>query len=284
MALGYSPTVRRRRLAAELRRLREFSGKKLDEVAEYLDCRHPKISRIENGRGAVSPGDVRLLLDFYGVTGAEADRLVQLARDSGKKSWWHGYGDVLTGWLATYVGLEAEAAECRTYEGEVVNGLLQTRDYATAVTAATTHAVTVDEVDRRVELRLERQRRLHDEQPLELRVVHSEAALLRPVGGRTVMVEQLRYLALVAELPNVTVHMLPISAGAHPAMLGPFTILTFPEASDRDVVYLETQVGGLYLEKAEEIADYSRVFDHLCRKAVDPRGTIELIHKITKEL
>ncbi|GAA3432586.1 helix-turn-helix domain-containing protein [Kutzneria kofuensis] len=284
MALDYSPTVRRRRLAAELRRLREISGLKLEDVAAYLDCRHPKISRIEKGRGAVSVGDVRLMLDFYGVTGVEADRLIQLARDSGKKSWWHSYSDVLPDWLATYVGLEAEAAECRTYEGEVVNGLLQTQEYATAVTLATVDAPSVEEVDRRVELRLKRQRRLHDEQPLELHVVHSEAALRRPVGGRAVMGAQLRHLAQLAELPNVTLRVLPISAGAHPAMLGPFVMLRFPEASDRDVVYLETQVGGLYLEKSEEIADYSRVFDHLCRKAVDPRGTIQLIHRIAEEL
>jgi transcriptional regulator with XRE-family HTH domain len=280
----YSPTVRRRRLDAELRRYREMSGKKIEEVAGYLGCRHPKISRIENGHGTISPGDVRLMLDFYGVHGPEVDRLIRLAKESRVKGWWHGYGDVLPEWLATYVGLEAEAAANHVYEGEVVTGLLQTRDYARAVTLATVTGMSADGVDRQVTLRMQRQDRLHDEHPVELWAVHSEAALRRPVGGAAVMRNQLRHLMELAELPHINVQVLPISVGEHPAMAGPFTILKFREETDPDVVYLDTQVGGLYLEKDNEITDYTHVFNQLRRLATAPEGTIGFIHEIVKAM
>jgi transcriptional regulator with XRE-family HTH domain len=279
----YSPTVRRRRLDAELRRYREMSGKKIEEVAEYLGCRHPKISRIENGHGTIRPGDVRLMLDFYGVHGPEAERLVRLAKESRVKGWWHGYGDVLPEWLATYVGLEAEASASHVYEGEVVTGLLQTRDYARAVTQATVTGMSADSVDRRVTLRMKRQDRLHDEQPLELWAVHSEAALRRPVGGDAIMRSQLCHLMELAELPHINMQVLPISVGEHPAMSGPFTILNFREEADPDVVYLDTQVGGLYLEKDNEVTDYTRIFDQLRMQATNPADTIGFIHQIVKE-
>jgi transcriptional regulator with XRE-family HTH domain len=280
----YSPTVRRRRLDAELRRHREMSGKKIDEVAEYLGCRHPKISRIENGHGTIRPGDVRLMLDFYGVHGPEAERLIRLAKESRVKGWWHGYGDVLPEWLATYVGLEAEASASHVYEGEVITGLLQTCDYARAVTLATVTGMSADGVDRRVTLRMKRQDRLHDERPVELWAVHSEAALRRPVGGNAVMRKQLCHLMELAELPHINVQVLPISVGEHPAMAGPFTILKFREEADPDVVYLDTPVGGLYLEKDNEITDYIRIFDQLRRLATDPEVTIGFINEIVKEL
>jgi transcriptional regulator with XRE-family HTH domain len=280
----YSPTVRRRRLDAELRRHRELAGKRIEDVAEYLGCRHPKISRIENGHGTVSPGDVRLMLDFYGVHGPEADRLVRLARESRMKGWWHVYSDVLPEWLATYVGLEAEASASHTYESEVVSGLLQTEDYARAVTLATVEGTSADQIDRRVTLRMKRQERLHDARPVELWAVHSEAALRCPVGGNAVMRKQLHHIIQLAELPHVKVQVLPISAGAHPAMAGPFNILKFHEEADPDVVYFETRVGGLYLEKDDEVRDYVRVFSRLRRLAVCPRDTIEFIYRIGREL
>ncbi|MBP2323458.1 transcriptional regulator with XRE-family HTH domain [Kibdelosporangium banguiense] len=284
MTSDYSPTVRRRRLDAELRRHREMSGRKIEEVAEYLGCRHPKISRIENGHGTIRPGDVRLMLDFYGVHGPEAERLIRLARESRVKGWWHGYGDVLPEWLATYVGLEAEASASHVYEGEVVTGLLQTRDYARAVTLATVIGMSEDGADRRVTLRMKRQDRLFDDRPVELWAVHSEAALRRPVGGDAVMRKQLHHLMELAELPHINVQVLPVSVGEHPGMAGPFTILKFREETDPDVVYLDTQVGGLYLEKDNEITDYTRIFDQLRRLAMDPEVTVGFIHKIVKEL
>jgi transcriptional regulator with XRE-family HTH domain len=280
----YSPTVQRRRLDAELRRYREMSGKKIEEVAEYLGCRHPKISRIENGHGTIRPGDVRLMLDFYGVHGPQADRLLRLARESRVKGWWHGYGDVLPEWLATYVGLEAEASASHVYEGEVVTGLLQTRDYARAVTLATVTGMSADGVDRRVALRMQRQDRLHDKRPVELWAVHSEGALRRPVGGNAVMRNQLRHLMELAELPHINVQVLPISVGEHPAMVGPFTILKFREQTDPDVVYLDTPAGGLYLKKDNETTDYTHVFNQLRRLATDPEDTIGFIHEIVKEM
>ncbi|WP_340684115.1 helix-turn-helix transcriptional regulator [Amycolatopsis coloradensis] len=284
MAADYSPTVRRRRLDSELRRHREKAGKKIGEVAEYLGCRHSKISRIENGHGSISPGDVRLMLDLYGVQGVEADRLVQAARESRVRGWWHSYGDVLPGWLATYVGLEAEAATSRTYEGEVITGLLQTKEYARAVTAATVVPRTEDQVDRQVMLRMKRQERLHSSRPISLWAVHSEAALRRPVGGRPVMRDQLTHLLEISELPHVNVQVLPIAAGEHPAMVGPFTVLEFHEESDPDVVYVETPVGGLYMERESEIAGYTCVFGRLREMALSPEQTTSFVGKIIKEL
>ncbi|HEY8372648.1 MAG TPA: helix-turn-helix transcriptional regulator [Pseudonocardiaceae bacterium] len=282
--MATSPTVRRRRLAAELRRLREQAGMTVQQVADQMGCTHPKISRIENGHRPAALGDVHMMLSLYGVTGPEFDRLMALARDSRKKGWWHSYLDILSEWYATYVGLEAEAKRVRTYEAEVMPGLLQTEDYARAITRAMLVTASDHEVQRRVELRMQRQQRLVDDDPIEVWAVVSEAVLRRPVGGHEVMRRQLEHLAKLAERPNVTVQVLPFAAGAHPAMAGPFVILEFPEPMDPDVVYLETQVGGLYLEESSEIDSYRRIMEHLCATATDPAATVSTIRQIAKEL
>lgn len=275
-----SPTIRRRRLGAELRRRRESAGVTIDGVAERLECSASKISRIETGHTTATPRDVRDMLGIYGVVGAECEELVQIAREARQKGWWHPYSTVLTG---AYVGLEAAAGSVRAYEQQVVPGLLQTEEYAKAMIRAARPDITADEVDRRVRVRLGRQSLLIQDDPIDLWVVLDEAVVSRPVGGDAVMRAQLQRLVDAADLPNVTLQILPFEAGAHAGMDGTFTILDFPEPNDPDVVYAENATGGLFLEKGDELRKYAFIFDHIRAAALRPEESVALIAKLTKE-
>jgi hypothetical protein len=275
-----SPTIRRRRLGAELRRRREAARVTIEAVADRLECSASKISRIETGYTSATPRDVRALLEIYGVAGAECDELVQIAREARQKGWWHPYSTVLTG---AYVGLEAAAASVRAYEQQVVPGLLQTEDYARAMIRAARPDITLDEVERRVRVRLGRQSLLTQDDPIDLWVVLDEAVVSRPVGGDAVMRAQLERLVSAAELRNVTLQVLPFDAGAHAGMDGTFTILDFPEPRDPAVVYAENATGGLFLEKADELHKYTFIFDHIRAAALRPEESVALIAKLTKE-
>ncbi|GAB2731732.1 helix-turn-helix transcriptional regulator [Salinifilum aidingensis] len=279
-----SPTVRRRRLAAELRRLRGRAEVTQNQAAAHLGCTQAKIGRFETAKRSPSVGDVSGLLDFYGVRGDEREQLVNLARDARKRGWWHSYNDVLPEWYETYVGLEAEASSIHTYEAEAIPGLLQTREYAHAITQATLIRADEAEIARRVELRMQRQARVHGDNPLELWTVIGETALRRSVGGSTVLRRQLEYVLKLGELPNVTVQVMPLEAGAHPAQAGPFVILRYSNHIDPDVVYLETQVGGLYLEREAELSNYMMMMEHLRAHAMSPQGSVQLIHERIEEL
>lgn len=275
-----SPTIRRRRLGAELRRRREGAGMTIDGVAERLECSASKISRIETGHTAATPRDVRDMLGIYRVVGAECEELVQIAREARQKGWWHPYSTVLTG---AYVGLEAAARSIRAYEQQVVPGLLQTEEYAKAMIRAARPDITADEVERRVRVRLGRQSLLAQDGPIDLWVVLDEAVVSRPVGGDAVMRAQLEGLVGAAELPHVTLQVLPFEAGAHAGMDGTFSILDFPSPSDPDVVYAENATGGLFLEKSDELRKYIHIFDHIRAAALRPEDSVALIAKLTKE-
>ncbi|MDG4762985.1 helix-turn-helix transcriptional regulator [Solwaraspora sp. WMMD406] len=275
-----SPTVRRRRLGAELRRRRETAGVTIDTVAARLECSASKVSRIETGHTTATPRDVRDMLEIYGVTGPESEELVQIAREARQKGWWHPYSTVLTG---AYVGFEAAARSVRAYEQQVVPGLLQTKDYANAMIRAARPDITAEEVDHRVHVRLKRQSLLTQDDPIDLWVVLDEAVLSRPVGGDVVMRAQLDYLVEAADLPNVTVQVLPFEAGGHAGMDGTFAILDFPDESDPDVVYAENATGGLFLEKAEELRKYIFIFDHIRAAALRPEESVAVIEKRAKE-
>ncbi|MEH1124661.1 helix-turn-helix domain-containing protein [Micromonospora sp. CPCC 206061] len=275
-----SPTIRRRRLGAELRRRREAAGVTIETVAERLECSASKISRIETGHTSATPRDVRDMLGIYGVSLDESDELVQIAREARQKGWWHPYSTVLTG---AYVGLEQAANSVRAYEQQVVPGLLQTEEYAKAMIRAARPDITADEVERRVRVRLNRQSLLTQDDPIDLWVVLDEAVLSRPVGGDAVMRAQLSRLVEAAELPNVTLQVLPFEAGAHAGMDGTFAILDFPEAGDPDVVYAENATGGLFLEKSEELRKYVFIFDHIRAAALRPEESAAVIAKLAKE-
>lgn len=275
-----SPTIRRRRLGAELRRRREAAGITIEAVADRLECSASKISRIETGYTIATPRDVHDLLGIYGVVGVECDELVQIAREARQKGWWHPYSTVLTG---AYVGLEAAAASVRAYEQQVVPGLLQTEDYAQAMIRAARPDITSEEVERRVRVRLGRQSLLTQDDPIDLWVVLDEAVMSRPVGGDAVMRAQLERLVAAADLPNVTLQLLPFATGAHAGMDGTFAILDFPEPRDPDVVYAENATGGLFLEKADELRKYIFIFDHIRAAALRPEESVALIAKLAKE-
>ncbi len=266
-----SPTVRRRRIARELRQLRERAGMTLDVAARQLDMSKSNLSRIENAQIGIKPRDVRAALALYQVTGNDAEALIEIARGAQQRGWWQHYSDVLPEWFEFYVGLEAEASTLRTYEAEAVPGLLQTEAYAREVYRLTAGE---EDVDRKVAARLRRQDVLRSDDPVELSVVLNEAVLLRPVGGRPVMAGQLAHLETAAQLPNVTVQVLPFEAGGHPAMNSPYVILTFADAADAAVVYLENLTTGLALEEAGQVRSYSLVHERLSRLALDPAASL----------
>jgi transcriptional regulator with XRE-family HTH domain len=275
-----SPTIRRRRLGTELRRLREEAHVTIDVVADRLGCSPSKVSRIETGHTSATPRDVKDMLDVYGIAGLESDELVQIAREARQKGWWHPYSTVLVG---AYVGLEAAARSIRAYEQQVIPGLLQSEDYAVAMIRTARLSDTPLEIDRRVHVRMARQSLLIQDEPIELWVVLDEAVLSRPVGGDAVMRDQLMRLIEATELPNVTLQVLPFAAGAHAAMDGTFAILDFPEAEDPDVVYAENATGGLFLEKAEELKKYSSIFDTIRAAALTPEESAVMIARLIEE-
>jgi transcriptional regulator with XRE-family HTH domain len=277
MAATPSPTVRRKRLGIELRRLREQASFTCEDVGRRLECSGTRISRIETGRINVRPGDVREMLEIYGVAGTEADSLVQLAREARRKGWWHTYGRVLPTWFEAFVGLESEAVRLRDFQPLVMPGLLQTEEYARAVLLAAPNAGSTEDIERQVALRMDRQAILAQPSPPDLWVVLSESVLRADVGGPAVMRAQLRHLLEMANRPNITLQVLPFSNAAHVDPISPFTILEFPETADPTVVYLEHLTGCLFLETLDEIRRYTVVFDHLRAEALGIGQSAELI-------
>ncbi|MEU7556979.1 helix-turn-helix transcriptional regulator [Streptomyces eurythermus] len=262
MASNVNPTVRRRRLGQELRRLRELKGMTAEEVAERLLVSQSKISRLENGRRSISQRDVRDLCGVYEVEDKRiVDSLMEMARDSRQQGWWHTFGDIP---YSVYIGLETDAESLRVYEPQIVTGLLQTRPYAEALVRGALPETSADEIEKRVEVRMRRQERITTERnPLRLWVVLDEAALHRVVGSRLVMREQLEHLIELSELPHVTVQVLPFEVGAHPGINGQYAILEFADAADSSVVYLEGVTSDLYLEKAQDVQKYAVMYEHL---------------------
>lgn len=281
MASSVNPTVRRRRLGQELRRLRELKGMTAEEVAERLLVSQSKISRLENGRRSISQRDVRDLCGVYEVEDHRiVDSLMQMAKDSRQQGWWHAFGDIP---YSVYIGLETDAASLRVYESLIVPGLLQTREYAQAVIEGMWPEATSSEIDKRIQIRLKRQDRLTDPvNPLRFWAVIDEALLRRIVGNRQVMADQLKHLAKLSEEPHVTLQVLPYDVGAHPGMYGKFAILEFQEAMDASVVYLEGVTSDLYLEKANDVQSYAMMYEHLRAKALSGEQSREFIHKVAE--
>jgi predicted XRE-type DNA-binding protein len=280
VAANINPTVRRRRLGAELRRLRLASGLKSTEVAERLMVSQPKISHLENGNRAISARDVRDLCAIYRVTDQQViDSLMQMARESGQQGWWHAYGDIPQ---SVYIALETDAASLHAYEPMVIPALLQTPAYAHAVIKETIPLLTAEQADMRLKVRLRRQHRIYDPaRPLHLWVVLDESALRRAVGGPDVMREQLEHLNALGTEPHITVQVLPHTAGAHPGLTGQFSVLELAENPDA-VVYLERFTSDLYLEKPSDVQHYSVMFDHLQALALSPDNSRDFITNVTK--
>ncbi|MFB6807755.1 helix-turn-helix domain-containing protein [Streptomyces sp. NPDC056387] len=268
MSANGSPTVRRRRLGAELRSLRRAAGMTSMQVAKHLLVSQPKISLIETGRRPINPRDVRDLCRLYGVSEpGVVDSLMRMAKESARQGWWVACGDVPYG---VYIGLETEAAAIHSYEPLVVPGLLQTRAYAAAIIAESIPCPPVEQAAVRLDVRLRRQHRAHHPaRPLRLWTVLDESVLHRIIGNREVMREQLEHLNALGAQPHITVQVLPHSAGAHPGVTGQFSTLTFPD-SDAGVVYLERFTGDLYVEKNADRRIYHIMYDHLQAQALNP--------------
>jgi transcriptional regulator with XRE-family HTH domain len=262
------PTVLRLALGAQLRRLREAGNLTTGEAAEAIRATHSKISRLERGRSAARQRDVADLLTLYGVTDeVERERLLMLTRQSAAPGWWQQYSDILPRWLELYIGLERAASVIRTYEVQFVHGLMQTEDYARAVILIANSRASAAEIDRRVSVRMRRQRLLSAPDAPELWAVLDEAALRRaPCGGKA-MRAQLDHLLQLTELPNVTLQIVPFHVGPHAAAGGPFTILRFSEPDVPDVVYLEQLNSAVYLDQPDDVLDYMTVMNHLVVQA-----------------
>jgi transcriptional regulator with XRE-family HTH domain len=277
-----SPTVRRRELAARLRELRVAAGLTIDEVASRLMVSATKISRLETAARPASLRDVKDLSDIYQVADEERDRLMTLARDSRRRSWWQQYE--LPDTLATYVGLEDAAVSIHQYLTSVVPPLLQTEEYAHAVTSGTTLDISAEQVEQRVRARLTRQTLLTSDRPPELWAIVDELALHRVVGGPAVMLGQLEALLERDQLANVTLQVIPLEAGAHPGMDSAFTVLHLEESAVSDVVYVEGLVGRFYLQSPGDLLRYRRAFDQLRAIAMSPRDSRQRVAAIASGL
>jgi len=286
MPVRPSPTVRGRRLRYELRQFRERRGLTIEQVSELSegDWNASTISRWETGDRRIRPSDLRLLLDIYDVRGEQREVLLTLARQARERGWWRSYSDAVPEWFQVYLGLEAEAASIHEYGSELVPGILQTADYYRAFMHAAPAAGDEETIERKAAVRLTRQERLTNDDPPDYWAVLNEAVIRRVVGGAAPMRAQLLHIAEMADRPNVSVQVLPFRTGAHAAMDGSFTVLGFREATDPDVVYLESQAGSLYLEKAPEVERYAAVFSYLITKALDPDESRALIARAAAEM
>lgn len=270
--------VRRMLLGSQLRRLRESRGITREAAGYSIRASESKISRMELGRVSFKTRDVEDLLTLYGITDeAERTSLLSLAKEANVAGWWHSYSDVLPSWFPTYVGLEGAASLIRVYEVQFVHGLLQTEEYARAVVRRGMRGASEADVERRVALRLERQKYLVAENAPELHIVLDEAALRRPYGDRQVMRGQLQHLIEISERPNVRLQVMPFSFGGHAGESGAFTILSFPESDLSDVVYLEQLTSALYLDKAEDVAQYEKALKELQSDSPGPDESRDLL-------
>lgn len=278
------PTALRIALGGHLRRLREASGITREAAGDRIRASSSKISRLELGRVSSKERDVADLITLYGVTDvAEREILLTLARQANAPGWWREYGDVLPNWFETYLGLEQAASVIRTYEPQLVPGLLQTEDYARAIMLLRHLHVSHGEIERRVALRMARQAFLSQPGAPDLWVALDEAALRRPLGDQKVQQAQLLHLIEMAQRSNITLQIVPFDVGAHAAIGGPFTILRFSEPDLPDVVYLEHLTSALYLDKKRDIVEYLAIMDNLCIQAEPPTDTLSLLRKVINE-
>lgn len=293
--MQHGPAVRRRKLGEELRALRDRTGLTSGEAARIVGWHQSKISRIETGRSGVKPEDIRLLLDAYGeLVSPEQRALLEALSASASRPGPRGRHRAgppvvarLPGLLPQeyrdFISLEAGARAARTVELSVVPGLLQTPEYARAVTRAALGGLPEPKVDALVDVRLARQAVLRADPPLELSAVLDEAVLRRQIGGPGVMAEQLRHLVQVGRLPQVRLQVLPFSVGGHLGLTGPFVIFSFPNIADLDVVVLDHLTSSLYLERKEDLEAYSAAFRAIQAHALPPQDSSDLISSLADD-
>lgn len=278
--MTYRPTVRGRRLARELRRLREEQQLTLQEVADRLGWSRATVSRLETGQKRPHHGDVADLLDLYGITSPNRDALIALARQAKQRGWWTAYADVFTD---SYVAFENEASRICTWDPQLIHGLLQTEDYARAVI---THGrmLSGSAVERRIAARKIRQALLDRPDAPELYAVLDEGVLHRPIGGPSVMSSQLFALVEAARYAHVTIRVLPYAAGEHAGLDGRFTVLSFTDPADPDVAYVEGTMGNVYLESSEETGQHRHRFEQIRKLSLSPLESIKIIAQAAEDI
>ncbi|MEV5546630.1 helix-turn-helix transcriptional regulator [Streptomyces sp. NPDC052309] len=273
--------VRRIQLGSQLRRLRQAQGITLQEASREVRASETKVSRMELGRVGFKRRDVADLLTLYGVTGEEERAgLLALTEEANAPGWWQQYADVLPAWWSTYLGLEGAASQVHAYEVQFVHGLLQTEDYARTVCRLGAPGARPADVERRVALRLQRQQVLVSDGAPELHVVLDEAVLRRPYGSRATLRGQLQHLLDVSERPNVRLQVMPFQSSGHPVTTGPFTLLSFPQAEVPDVVYVEHLTSALYLDKPQDVVEYTAVLEGLRQDSHTPERSRDLLHRL----
>ncbi|WP_406312625.1 helix-turn-helix domain-containing protein [Streptosporangium sp. NBC_01639] len=276
------PTVRLRRLAAELRRLRQKAGLSQDDVAEKTNVNNVTLYRIETAKTKPQLRTLIALLDAYGATGEEHDNLIVLQKEAKQRGWLHSFEADLPDQYTALISLEAEAQQAINYDSLFIPGLLQTEDYARAVIRGVLPTAPEAEVENFVTARMQRQALLENETPLRLWAIIDQAALCRIVGGEVVMRAQLDHLIRQAQRPHITVQVIPFPAGAHPGMPGSFIVLKFP-LDDPDVIYIDSMASDLFLEKEGEIQLYNDICEHLRAIALSPTDTAALLASLRED-
>lgn len=249
-----------------------------------MECSRAKISRIETGQVGVKAPELGVLLDLYQVPHSAREEFFALARQSRQRGWWSTYADVTDIGVGSFIGLEAAASSIRTFEQYLLPGLLQIEEYAWALIRAAHPTADPDEIDRRVAVRMTRQERLAGPDPVHLWAVVDEAALHRQVGSRGIMRLQMERLVEAVTAPNVTLQVLPLSAGAHAGVDGSLLLMSFPEPGDPDLAYVEGYMGSVFLEKSDDLARCTLAFDHLRATALSPDDSVTMIMAVTKDL
>jgi transcriptional regulator with XRE-family HTH domain len=280
-----SPTVLRIVIGTQLRRLREAHGITRETAGDRIRASHAKISRLELGRVGFKERDVTDLLALYGVTDEEQlARVMDLMRQANTRGWWQQHSDVLPTWFENYLRLEQVAKVIRTYQVQFVPGLIQNEEYARAVIQHGHRARTEFEIERRVQLRMDRQKMLHQADAPHLWAVIDEAALTRPFGPPRVMRAQIEHLLEVSSAPNIDIQVLPFHSGAHAAAGGSFTILRFAEPDLPDVVYLEQLTSAVYLDKRSDVEDYVMIMERISVQAETPTRSQATLRRLLNEV
>jgi hypothetical protein len=279
-----APTARRIVLGAQLRRLREAADISRADAGYQIRGSDSKISRMELGRVGFKERDVVDLLTMYGVNDEnERAFLIDMVRKSNERGWWHRFTDLMPDWFSNFVGLEESASLIQNYEVLFMPGLLQTEEYIRAVVSHGQPAHLDDQTERRVQLRLQRQKLLFRQGAPRLWAVVDESVLHRPIGGPAALRRQLDHLLDVTKQPNITLQVVPYAMSGYSAE-GPFSMLRFAEPTLPDVVYIEHLSGALYLDRPYEIEVYGRVIDRLAVDAETPEHSRQLVTKIRQEL
>lgn len=277
-------TARRMVLGTQLRRLREAAGISRSDAGYAVRASDSKLSRLELGRVAFKERDVSDLLAMYGVSdSAEREAFLEMVRHANQPGWWRRYNDVMPGWFQDFVGLEESASLIQAYEIQFVPGLLQTEAYAMSVATRGRPEYAPEDAERRIALRLQRQKVLTGIRPLTVWVVMDESVLHRPIGGRRVLREQLEHLLDLSKQSNITVQIVPYQLSGYAAE-GSFTILRFAEPELPDVTYVEHLGGAVYLDGLAEIEIYSRALDCLIVDAHTPEQSRQMLAKALSEI